>query len=255
MKYGICECDTDIIRIAYETGFDFIEVNNSVIYSMDSDRYGSMLTLSRSLPEGYLYACNGLVKADIRLTGPEVDYNVIRNFSKESFYKVAELGVKMLVFGSSKAKQVPEGFSFEEAQKQLTEVVCIFAETAESYGQKVCIEPLRTEECNIINTAEDSIALAKASGCTNVGGHVDYFHMMQNGEKMSKLSLLGKDIIHTHIASPCVRRMPEPDDGADYRQFIKYLQMGSYDKTVSYEGRGEKTRENLTSLLEFFRSL
>ena len=255
MKIGLCESRVKEIRQAYEVGFDFVEVSNWAVYTMEDSKYEDMIKLSKELPEGFMYACNGLVPPDFRLTGPEVDYDKIRDFAEKSFAKLAKLGIKMLVFGSSKAKIVPEGFDFDEAMGQLIKVTQIFGEVAEKNGQRVCIEPLRTEECNIINTAEDSVKLAKDTGCANVGGHVDYYHLMQNGEKMSKLEGLAKDIVHTHIASPCKRNIPTVDDGADYGQFFNYLRKGGYDATVSFEGGGDKTPENLTALCAYLRSL
>ena len=255
MKIGLCESRDKEIKQAYELGFDYVEVSNWAVYSMDDGKYNDMLKLAKKLPENFMYACNGLVPPDFRLTGPDVDFDKIKDFAEKSFAKLAKLGVKMLVFGSSKAKIVPEGFDFDEAMAQLVKVTQIFAEAAAKNGQRVCIEPLRTEECNIINTAEDSVKLAKDTGCANVGGHVDYYHLMQNGEKMSKLEGLAKDIFHTHIASPCKRNFPTFDDGADYKQFFDYLRKGGYDATVSFEGGGNKTTENLKALCDYLKSL
>ena len=255
MKIGLCESRAAEIKLAYEMGFDYVEISNWSVYSMEDEKYDALVKLASELPEGFMYACNGLVPPNFRLTGPDVNFDEIREFSDKSFAKLARLGVKMLVFGSSKAKIVPEGFDFDEAMAQLVKVTQIFAEAAAKNGQQVCIEPLRTEECNIINTAEDSIKLAKDTGCANVGGHVDYYHLMQNGEKMSKLEGLAKDIVHTHIASPCKRIIPTADDGADYKQFFDYLRKGGYDATVSFEGGGNKTPENLKALCEYLKSL
>ena len=254
MKIGLCESRAAEIKLAYEVGFDYVEVSNWAVYSMDDEKYETMVKLASELPENFMYACNGLVPPDFRLTGPDVNFDEIKEFSDKSFAKLAKLGVKMLVFGSSKAKIVPEGFDFDEAMAQLVKVTQIFAESAAKNGQQVCIEPLRTEECNIINTAEDSVKLAKDTGCANVGGHVDYYHLMQNGEKMSKLEGLAKDLVHTHIASPCKRCAPTVDDGADYGQFFDYLRKGGYDATVSFEGKCDRTRETLAELCGVLKS-
>ncbi len=255
MKIGLCESRVKEIKQAYEVGFDYVEVSNWAVYTMDDEKYADMLAIKEELPESFMYACNGLVPPDFRLTGPDVNFDEIKKFAEASFAKLAKLGVKMLVFGSSKAKIVPEGFDFDEAMNQLIKVTQIFGEVAAKNGQRVCIEPLRTEECNIINTAEDSVKLAKDTNLDNVGGHVDYYHLMQNGEKMSKLEGLAKDIVHTHIASPCKRIIPTADDGADYKQFFDYLRKGGYDATVSFEGGGNKTPENLKALCEYLKSL
>lgn len=198
MKIGICATNPAMIKTAYESGLDFVEVSNWELAKSDEAAFKNMLALKSTLPEG---------------------------------------------------------FDFDEAMEQLVRVTQIFAQVAKKHGQRVCIEPLRTAECNIINYAEDAARLAEMTGCDNVGSHVDYYHLMQNGEKMSKLETLAKNIFHTHVASPCKRTLPTPDDGADYGQFIDCLRKGGYDATVSFEGGGEKTPESLKSFCDFMRSI
>ena len=255
MKIGFCTTDPAVIRRAYEAGFAYVEVSNWSVFRMDEARFATLLALKEELPAGYLYACNGLVPTDMRLTGPDVNFESIRAFSQQSFARLAQLGVKMIVFGSSAAKTVPEGFSFDKALEQLVSVTRIFAEAAATNGQRVCIEPLRYAECNIINTAKDAVDLALRADRPNVGGHVDYYHLMQNGEKMSSLTGLAKHIIHTHIASPCLRSAPTPDDGADYKSFFDALRAGGYDETVTFEGGCDKTPQTLQAMCEYLTSL
>ncbi len=255
MRIGVCCTDADRIRLIRDTGFDFVEVNNTNVYRMSDGEFARLLEVRRESPKGFFYSCNGLVPPDIRLTGEGVDYEMIRGFSRESFKKLDRLGVKMLVFGSSKAKNVPEGFPFDEAMKQLVRIISIFSEEAKPYGMSVCIEPLNRSECNIINTAEESVALARMVADASVGGHVDYFHMTENGEDMQSLALLAGEIFHTHIASPGARTLPLRDDGADYVSFFAALRAGGYDKTVAFEGRGGKSGEELSAMLGFLREL
>ncbi len=255
MKIGICTTDAERIKQAHSIGYDFVEVNNTRINSMSDEEFNSLLDLKKTCRNGFFYAANGLVPSEIRLTGPDVDYDKIRAFSAKSFARLSLLGIRVIVFGSSKSKEVPGGFSFDEAMKQLVEVTRIFAEEASKYEISVCIEPLNCSECNIINTAEEAIALADAANMPNVYGHVDYYHMMQNGERMSSLLPLASRIIHAHIASPIKRAVVAYDDGADYFSFFKFLREGGYDKTVSYEGKGIYDEKILGDMLEYLRSL
>lgn len=252
MKIGICTSERDIALLARKVGFDFIEVNNNSCV-MNDERYPELLSLARELPPGFMYSCNGLVPADVRLTGPDFDAGRIREYAAKSAERLDQLGVKMLVFGSSAAKRVPDGFSFERAMEQLVEALRIFSDEAASYGQRICIEPLRYAECNIINTLEDSLSLAALVGRENVGAHVDYFHLMQNGESLESLRGAAKRIIHTHVASPTERRTPRREDGADYTAFFANLRAGGYDATVSFEGGFEHTESELDAMCRYLR--
>lgn len=247
MKIGLCTSEKELILLARKVGFDFVEINASGAVMKD-EKYAMLLELSRELPDGFMYSCNGLIPSDVRLTGPDVDLARVREYASKSFARLSSLGVKMLVFGSSGAKRVPEGFSFERAMEQLVVAMRIFSDEAAKHGQRVCIEPLRYSECNIINTLEDSLELVRLTARENVGAHVDYFHLMQNGERLSKLEGAAGRIMHTHIASPCMRNTPRQDDGADYRCFFDYLRRGGYDATVSFEGKFEPTEDELCEM-------
>lgn len=252
MKIGLCTSEKELILLARKVGFDFVEVNASGAVMKD-EKYAMLLELSRELPDGFMYSCNGLIPSDVRLTGPDVDLARVREYASKSFARLASLGVKMLVFGSSAAKRVPEGFSLDKATEQLVVAMRIFSDEAAKHGQRVCIEPLRYSECNIINTLEDSLELVRLTARENVGAHVDYFHLMQNGERLAKLEGAAKKIMHTHIASPCMRNTPKYDDGADYRCFFDYLRRGGYDATVSFEGSFEHTEEELAEMCAYMR--
>lgn len=250
MKIGLCTSEKDVILLARKVGFDFVEINAAGAV-MNDEKYAMLLELLRELPDGFMYSCNGLVPGDVRLTGPEADAKKIRKYAEKSFARLASLGIKLLVFGSSAAKHVPEGFSFDTAMEQLVVAMRIFSDVAAKHGQCICIEPLRYSECNIINTLEDSLDLAKLTDRKNVGAHVDFYHLMQNGERLSKLEDAAEKIIHTHIASPCMRNTPRYDDGADYRSFFKYLRRGGYDETVSFEGDFKHSEEELTDICSY----
>ncbi len=255
MKIGFCAKTVKDIKAVYNAGYDFVEVCNWAICDLSEEQFMEYIALKDELPDGFMYACNGLLPADIRITGDTADHSALARFCEKSFRRLKELGVKMLVFGSARAKNVPEGFSFDVALEQIKAAVTIMGNIAAKNGLSLCIEPLGCHEANIVNLAEDSVSLAKNVNMSNVGGHVDYFHLMQNGEKMSKLEGLAKEIFHTHIASPCKRTTVTVDDGADYGQFFRYLRKGGYDKTVSFEGKCDMQTETLEEMCSYLKSL
>ncbi len=255
MKIGICSSELEKIKNFYKMGYDFIEVNTLNIRGKSEDELTALAEFNAECGGEFLYSANCIAPGEMRLTGEGVDYDEIRRFTRESFGKLARIGIKMIVFGSGKAKVVPEGFSHDEAMKQLVEVTRIFAEEAEKHGMRVCIEPLRRAECNIINTVPEAHELARLADRANVGAHADYYHMMQNGESMSVLTPLASDIIHTHIASPCIRNLPLPEDGADYAAFFTALRRGGYNATVAYEGGGADNDGKYIAMLAYLKSL
>ena len=254
MKIGICASNVENILLARKVGFEFVEIH-CVGSVMNDEKYPPMLELSRTLPENFMYSCNCLIPSELRLTGADVDFDKIRKYAAKCTERLASLGVQMLVFGSSAAKRVPDGFAREDAMEQLAEAMRIFSDEAKKYGQRICIEPLRYCECNIINKFEESVELMKMTDRENVGAHVDYFHHMQNGEPIDLLEDGAKYIIHTHIASPQDRTAPDRDDGADYKIFFDTLRRAGYFDTVSFEGNCEWSESALTKMYEYLREV
>lgn len=253
MQFGICTQIENLPRFA-NTGIDFVEINASAVASKTDEAFAEAKAIAERFP-GMVRACNGLVPSTLRLTGPDVDFEKIQAYTEKCFGRLAELGVTTVVFGSSAAKQVPDGFSFEKAMEQLVRVVRIFSDVAKQYGQTVVIEPLNTGECNIINTVADSVALMKAVDRENVRAHVDFYHLMQNGETLSELAPLVQYIPHVHIASPVKRIVPTFDDGAHYGAFLKTLRDNGFDGTLSYEGKSKLDEEMVHTLMSFLKSL
>ena len=253
MQFGICTAIENLEHFA-DTGIDFIEVNATAIANKTDEAFSTAKAIADRFP-GMVRSCNGLVPSTLRLTGPDVDFEAIKAYAEKCFGRLAELGVITVVFGSSAAKQVPDGFSHEEAMAQLVRVMHIFADDAEKNVQTVVIEPLNFGECNIINTVADSVALMKATDRPNVYAHVDFYHLMQNGETLSELAPQVQYIPHVHIASPVKRIVPTFDDGANYGAFLKTLRDNGFDGTVSYEGKSKLDEEMVRTLMSFLRSL
>lgn len=253
MRFGIC-CDIDKLELCLNSGADFIEVNNTKIAQACDEEFNDALLLSKKHPNTIL-ASNGLIPKTIRLTGNDVDYDKIVEFCESSFERLSLLGVKILVFGSSGAKRVPEGFSFELAMQQLVRCVRIFSDVAKRYDQIVVIEPLRYSECNIINLMRESKELADLVDRDNVKAHVDFFHMMQNQETFTELQKFASDFVHAHIASPVLRTLPAFDDGANYKEFLDILKNANPDLSVSFEGSTKFEENELKTMFSFLKSL
>lgn len=253
MKIGVCTTLDNIERVL-KSGADFIEVAVVPLNALSEEEVERYANTCKGKEE-FLYSANCLVGGDLRLTGTDVNYDKIRNYTQKTFALLDKIGIKKLVFGSASPKKVPDGFSMDEAWAQLVKVVDIFATEAKKHGQTVIIEPLNRNECNIINTVRDAVNLVKAVNRDNVTAHVDYYHFTENGESLDELAELIPYIGHAHIASPVTRSYPRSDDGADYKAFFEVLRKGGYDETISCECGMPETDEEWTELISFLKSL
>ena len=127
----------------------------------ESDDFTPILAAyaSATLP---VRAFNVFLPGDLKITGPAVDWPAVQTYVDEALRRVHLIGAKTVVFGSGGARNVPEGFSFEEANEQLVRFLYIVASVAEVLGITVVIEPLNRLESNVINSVPAGVELAEA---------------------------------------------------------------------------------------------
>ncbi|MBF0280525.1 MAG: sugar phosphate isomerase/epimerase [SAR324 cluster bacterium] len=71
----------------------------------------------------------------------------------------AELGGKVLVHGSPRQRMIDEKEDRAEAEKRTLEIFFAVAARAEAAGVLYCLEPLRREMTNYINTISDAVSI------------------------------------------------------------------------------------------------
>lgn len=242
MKFGVCMDAFDAMEDCPRQA-DYIELSASQIYALAPDEMRRLKEKVR-LGEIVTYSANNLVDASIRLTGPDVDIERILNYCEETFSRLEELGITMLVFGSGKSRQVPEGFPMETAWEQLFEVGRILADQAKLHNQTVVVEPLAYQKVNIIHTVEDGVRYARAVDRDNFKVLVDFYHFESNGEPYASLQENREMLLHTHFATAKTRVMPRSEEEWDFfSENLSWLRRIGYTGAMSFEGGRFPARE------------
>jgi len=238
-----------------EYGFDYIELPLAQMMALSEEAF-EQLKETVNASGIRCETCNNFFPVHFRLTGPEVNYGEIRMYYKKALKRAGELGVQFVVFGSGPAKNVPEGFPMEEGYKQVVELLKEVAITAKENKVTIAIEPLRKQECNLINSFKEGCQLAKDVGSPNVRVLVDYYHLKQEREPVQHILNLGQEyLVHTHFARNEGRVYPasmEEDSG--YQEFIDTLKAVHYEGRVSCEAYAEDFDREARQAILFFKS-
>lgn len=262
MKIGICGGLTgkntdgssfDFPRAAREAGYDFLEVNLSAVAGLSEEEFGQFRSslAAVGLP---VEACNVMFPATIRLTGPAADLQVTRTYLAQAYERAADLGIKVMVFGSAGARNVPEGFPLEEAWLQLVHMLRMAGDIAASKRLTIVIEPLNQSESNIIQTVSEGFTLAKQVNHPAVRLLADYYHMAKDGEDCGVIRTAGSWIQHTHFADPEGRAYPTVDKPT-FRDFFSALKDANYQGRVSLEAGFSDFASEAPAALRIMRAL
>jgi D-psicose/D-tagatose/L-ribulose 3-epimerase len=243
MKIGCCTnmlaAQPDGTGIEYieklkEIGYDYIELPLAQIAELSGGEF-SVLKLRVNTTGLRCEVCNNFFPSQIRLTGSEVNYQIIESYLEAALERACQLGVKIIVFGSSGAKNVPEGFPVDRAWEQLVVLLRYISDKINTCGITIAIEPLNKLESNIINTSEEGLRLAKEVDKENIKLLVDYYHMAAEKEDVKCLLNAGDFVRHIHFASPALRVFPSETDIDDYTPFLNGLKEIGYNDRISVE--------------------
>ena len=112
-------CGTGHAEAAKAAGLDYLEANvTGFLMPENSDEeFAANKALAATITPP-IYSANGFFPGDIKIVGPETDIERAVKYSRTALRRASEIGIKILVLGSSGSRSIPEGFSREEARKQ-----------------------------------------------------------------------------------------------------------------------------------------
>jgi D-psicose/D-tagatose/L-ribulose 3-epimerase len=235
VKIGLC---TDDLDKAKRAGFDYVELPVRSFATLGDEEFANLLTRHKAAgiptPVGNLF-----LPGDLKVVGPQTDPKAQMEYVGKAFDRAAKLGLKVIVFGSAGSRKVPEGFSRDEAMKQLVDFAKRIAPEAKKRKIVVAVEPLRRQETNIINSAAEGLAWVKAVGHPNFQLMVDFYHLASEKEDPAILVTASKELRHIHIANPNGRVFPQSSEEYDYSGFFDNLRKIKYRGGISIEGRAK----------------
>ncbi len=234
MKIGVCVgTNIERARLAKEVGFDFIESHCQDIVKASEDELEALKNIG--IP---VVAANCFM--GMRVVGRKKDEKAIREYLDKLFERASYLGMKYIVFGSSGARKMTddEEMTLEGTRAEIVDFLKnIVAGYAEKYKICIAIEPLRHEECNVINTVEQGVEIAKKVASPYVKVLADVKHMDSVGEPLDSLGSYKGWLVHGHTSNPCPdestgkkRTYPKKNDKFDQNAFFAPLKAAGVEQ-------------------------
>ena len=232
MRYGVCMGidEPERVKLIKDAGFDYIECGFCNL-SRGSDEMFEKFKAALEENGIKCEAANGFFPKDMPIIGERFDKERFVSYITKGFERGKQTGLQTVVFGSGKARALPENVSFADGFNQLGLFLKdTVSPLAEKYGITVAIEPLRKNECNMINSVTEGAALAVLSGRENIADLADIYHMLGAGDTFDSVRFLKGILRHAHISNPnpCIegykRTYPKTEEEFDYRGYISSLE-------------------------------
>lgn len=236
MKFGCCG-PIENAAIAHAAGFDYLECTVvSLLPEATESLFAPILEKYQAAPIPVL-ACNVFLPGDLKVVGPDLDQRRIRSYVQTAMRRVMLIGARVVVFGSGKARMIPDGFDRADAEAQIVDFLQLVADEAEQHGITVVIEPLNRRESNILNSVPEGDAMAARVNRPSIRNLADFYHMDEEDEPLTNIVLCKERLAHVHVADSGRRA---PGTGSyPYADFVEQLRLANYDGMVSVECRWE----------------
>lgn len=258
MKFGICAAPHALgapeksLQLLADAGADYVEWAVGAVMASD-ETFNALQQAVDSAPIRP-EAFNAFLPPHHRLTGPSVDLQTTLDYAGEAMNRCAALGAEIIVLGSGGARKVPEGFPMDEALAQFTAFCRELAPRAASAGVTVVIEPLNSEEDNLINSVAAGARVVEEVSHPHLQLLADFYHMFKDGEPMQNIVDAENKIRHTHLAdlgrvAPGYAREGE----ADFIGFFGALKQIGYDARCSFEGKTDDLIAQARPLLKHMK--
>lgn len=250
MQIGVCG-GFDRLGPAKEMGFDYAELAASAVGAMTEAEFEEKLQLVKctGLP---VPAFNVLFPGTITLMGATPDEE-IQAYLEMVMSRMERMGGRVIVFGSGRSRNRPDGMSYEDAFRRLTEVTRMIGDAAGRHHLTVVIEPLNRTESNMINSVAEGACLCAAANHPAVKVLADYYHVTRDGEPFEDVLRVG-GVKHVHIAAAISRKYPLCCEEG-FTAFFDVLKKSGYDGMVSIEGSTDDFEHEAPIALRLLRGL
>ncbi len=216
-----------------EAGFDYLECSVESLLSLSEDE---LEELGRMNDQGRVDVpvCNGFLPGAMSISDGE-HVEELQARAKEAMRRMQRVGARLLVFGSGKARNVPEGTSEVTAMRRFREFLSFCAGEAETRGVTVVLEPLNRGETNVLNSLGDAAELVREMRNAHVRCLADSWHFYKEGESLSSIEQNRCTLVHVHVAEPPRRGRPGSAGGDYLRAFLYALRRTGYAGGVTAE--------------------
>ena len=178
-------------------------------------------------------AGNVLLAGERKVVGPEVDSSGLRAYVARALARMERLGIRLLVVGSGAARSVADGFDRDRALGQFEAFLRDVAVRAAGHGVTVALEPLRSQETNLLCTVAESAAFLRERDVGPARLLADLYHMREQQEPLEVLAETVDLLAHVHVAG-VARSRPAPDAN-DLEPFLRRLRQAGFAGDCSIE--------------------
>ena len=222
---------SEVFADAKAAGYEYVELAMQGVLPLSDEEFEKLAAQLRATGVPALAGYN-VVPKELLLVGPAADAAQQDAHVRHVLKRAAVLKLTYLILNAGASWRVPDGFSRDEAFRQVADFGRRFATAAAKENITVLVEPLRSTDSNLFVTIAEAIALVETVQHPNFAMVVDYSFLRITKDDVNALAKAGRHLRHVHIANPgkTPRVYPMHEAESDYAPFFAVL------KKIGYRG-------------------
>ncbi len=249
MKIGYC-CNLSNIETIDKLGFDYLEINASEISRLSEDAFEEVKRKLKQL-DTPIRCSNIFFTSDFELLSPNLDKKALHTYIEKTISRCSTLGVKLMVFGSGKARSFNPPLDYSSALERFHSLLLVMGDCAAKYKVNIALEPLNKRETNMQNTLAEAKAFLTNLNHKHVVLLADLYHMFKNNESMDELKRLAP-IAHIHIAN---KERLIPKSMVELKDILNPIFESGYKGLISIETFADESIETIENIPIYFKEI
>jgi sugar phosphate isomerase/epimerase len=245
LTIGLCGSWSNA-ALAKQAGCSYIEAGVANLLmpdKSDTDFKNQFDTLEATQPLK-VECFNVFIPKELKSVGDQANHEGIIKYASVAFQRAQIVGAKIIVFGSSGSRTIPEGFDRTKAKEQFIALCKMLAPIAAKHNITLAIENLNQSETNFINKLKESAEIVEAVNHPNLKLMCDIYHALKENDLASELVRYKGHLVHCHIAEKQDRTAPGVM-GDDFKPYFNALKKIKYKGRISLECRWKNMEAEL----------
>ena len=192
---------------------------------------------------------NVFLPKELKSVGDQVNHEGIIKYASIAFQRAEIVGAKIIVFGSSGSRTIPDGFDRTKAKEQFIALCKMLAPIASKHNITLAIENLNQSETNFINKLGESAEIVEAVRHPNLKLMCDIYHALKENDSANELVRYKEHLVHCHIAEKQDRTAPGVM-GDDFKPYFNALKKIKYKGRISLECRWKNMEAELPTAVK-----
>lgn len=239
-------------QLIHSIGYDCTEVTAGLVNAL-SEKETEDLAEEIHAENWRVDFCNSFIPSQYPIISDRKGTAELYAYAENTIRRLSRLGVKILVFGSGKARSIPLDANRATGEKQIDDFLRFCDPILEKYALTLVIEPLNRRETNWVRNLCEGAEKVRQLGLSHIRLLADGFHMACEEESVDVLEKNKDILLHAHLAAAPDRVWPGKHGGIYESGFLHTLKKINYSGCVTVECGFTDFTSEAASALSFIR--